>query len=77
MRVGDIVEVNDKMQSGYHYKIVAPAGKNFPDLFQPSFSPKIMLEMGVFEGKYCNDCIGEFPENWFLVYPSRPHFFKR
>ena len=65
MLVRDILQVNDKMQSGYRYELVAPAGKDFPEVFQPHFSPKTMLEMGVFEGKYCNDCTTEFPENWF------------
>jgi hypothetical protein len=65
MRVGDIIEVSDKMQSGYRYELVAPVGKEFPNIFRPYFSPQKMLEMGVFEGKYCNDCIGELPEEWF------------
>lgn len=65
MHIGDIVDVNDKMQSGYQYTLVAPVGGDFPDDFRPFYSPKQMLEMGVFEGKYCNDCIGELPERWF------------
>lgn len=65
MPVGEIIDVNDKMQSGYRYALVAPAGKEFSDGFQPRYSPAQMLEMGVFEGKYCNDCIGEFPAEWF------------
>jgi hypothetical protein len=65
MAVGDIIEVNDKMQSDYRYELVSPMGKEFPDTFRPHFSPQEMLNMGVFEGKYCNDCIGELPEEWF------------
>lgn len=65
MPVGDIIQVNDKMQTGYRYALVASAGKGFPDTFQPHYSPKQMLEIGVFEGKYCNDCFAEFPEDWF------------
>lgn len=60
-----IVVVNDKMQSAYRYRLVAPVGKNFATGFQPRFSPEEMLEMGIFEGKYCNDCTGEFPARWF------------
>ena len=65
MNVGDRITVNDKMQSGYSYSLVAPVGDDFPDYFQPYYSPKEMLQMGVFEGKYCNDCMGEFPHEWY------------
>jgi hypothetical protein len=65
MGVGDTIEVNDRMQTDYRYELVASEGKDFPDEFQPHFSPREMLEMGIFEGKYCNDCTGEFPETWF------------
>jgi len=65
MAVGDIIVVNDKMQRGYSYELVAPAGKGIAKDFQPHYSPRQMLEMGVFEGKYCNDCRDEFPATWF------------
>lgn len=65
MAVGDIIVVQDKMQSGYSYELVAPAGKGFAVDFKPAFTPQEMLEMGVFEGKYCNDCVKEFPSSWY------------
>jgi hypothetical protein len=64
-KVGSIVVVNDRMQSSYCYKIEAPTGRDFASEFKPHFTPKQMLEMGIFEGKYCNDCIGELPKEWF------------
>lgn len=59
------VYVNDKMQTGYSYTLVEPLGQNFHPDFSPVFTPKEMLEHGVFEGKYLNDCQEEFPKSWF------------
>ncbi|MGI9476596.1 MAG: hypothetical protein ACR2PI_07815 [Hyphomicrobiaceae bacterium] len=63
--MGRIVRVNDTMQTGYSYELVAAAGADFDVRFEPYFTPAEMLAMGVFEGKYCNDCRGEFPRAWF------------
>lgn len=53
------------MQSDYAYEITAPEGQKFMSGFEPFYSPKEMLEMGVFEGKYLNSCIDEYPDDWF------------
>ena len=63
--IGDTVYVRDRMQDDYSYEIVAPAGEDFLPGFQPQFSPAEMLALGVFEGKYLNDCRAEFPTSWF------------
>jgi hypothetical protein len=60
-----VVTVNDKMQRGYTYELVAPVGKNFDPKFKPDLSPKEMLELGVFGGVYMRDCTDEFPKDWF------------
>lgn len=62
---GEIIEVNDRMQSGYRYRLDAPQGQAFDPQFEPRYTPAQMLSMGVFEGKYCNDCRDEFPSSWF------------
>jgi hypothetical protein len=59
------VVVNDKMQQGYTYTLVEPIGKNFDPDFKPELTPKKMLELGVFGGKYMTDCKDEFPKDWF------------
>jgi hypothetical protein len=57
--------VNDRMQKGYRYLRTEPAGKNFSPDFRPELTPKQMLALGVFGGKYMTDCRGEFPASWF------------
>lgn len=67
--VGDEIIVNDKMQHGYRYKLVKPIGEEADDFHQNGFNPDLtppqMLKMGIFEGKYLNDCEEEFPKEWF------------
>lgn len=57
--------VNDKMQQGYRYFLSEPEGKNFEADFRPELSPREMLALGVFGGKYMTDCRSEFPKSWF------------
>jgi hypothetical protein len=57
--------VNDLMQKNYTYYLIEPVGKNFHQEFKPELSPKQMLELGVFGGKYMTDCRNEFPLSWF------------
>jgi hypothetical protein len=64
-KIGTKILVNDKMQKGYTYTLTCQIGKNFDSSFTPHLSPKEMLELGAFEGKYLNDCTNEFPEEWF------------
>ncbi len=60
-----IIVVNDLMQSDYSYALTEPVGENFHPDFKPELTPKEMLELGVFGGKYMTDCREEFPESWF------------
>lgn len=53
------------MPRQYTYELTEPAGKNFHPGFKPAYSPGDMLSLGVFSGKYLNDCTGEFPREWF------------
>ena len=59
------VVVNDRMQRGYVYDCIEPIGRHFAPDFRPQLTPKQMLQLGVFGGKYMTDCRDEFPESWF------------
>lgn len=60
-----LIIVEDTMQSGYVYSLTAPIGADFHPDFRPELTPKEMLALGVFGGRYLTDCRGEFPEDWF------------
>lgn len=59
------ITINDKMQKKYSYYLTEPIGKNFYSDFKPELTPREMLELGVFGGKYLTDCTNEFPANWY------------
>jgi hypothetical protein len=54
------VVVNDKMQRGYRYELTAPTGRQFDPEFKPELTPRQMLRLGVFCGKYMTDTRKEF-----------------
>lgn len=61
------IKVNNLMQKGYEYCLSELPGKNFDPRFKPELTPKQMLELGIFGGKYFNDVAktNEYPSNWF------------
>jgi hypothetical protein len=60
-----VIHVSDRMQRDYSYVLTAPTGRNFSPEFRPELTPKEMLAIGVFGGKYMTDCRDEFPRSWF------------
>ncbi|NBW85622.1 MAG: hypothetical protein EBR23_02025 [Planctomycetia bacterium] len=67
------------MQGRYAYTLSARPGRDFAPGFRPQLSPARMLRLGVFEGKYLNDCVFELPREWFAsalragkLSPGRP-----
>lgn len=70
----DYIIVNDNMQCNYKYLITEKPAENFNSEFTPELTPKEMLELGVFGGKYMTDCINEFPSEWFVNAKLSPQF---
>ena len=71
------VRVSDRMQKGYTYTLSAPIGKQFDVRFTPDLTPKDMLALGVFGGKYMTDCRDEFPASWFTYAKLSPEKYDR
>ncbi len=59
------VVVHDRMQRRYVYWRTEPVGRNFAPAFEPELTPREMLALGVFGGRYMTDCRDEFPASWF------------
>lgn len=77
------ITANDTIQKNYQYVCGEPVGKNFDSEFKPDITPKEMLELGIFGGKYMTDCKDEYPKNWFTHakfsnegYDKNLNFFK-
>ncbi len=64
-KVERTVRVSDGMQQNYQYVCTARVGKDFDPEFKPDLTPKEMLALGVFSGKYMTDCREEFPAPWW------------
>jgi len=70
-KIGGKIEVNDKMQEKYSYFLNSDFGKSSKGFHQfgfyhPELTPPEMLNYGIFEGKYLNDCENEIPEERFF-----------
>lgn len=59
------IVVDDIMQQGYVYHRTEAPGRTFAPAFRPQLTPRQMLHLGVFGGRYMTDCREEFPASWF------------
>jgi hypothetical protein len=61
---GDTIKVWNKMEEG-SYVLTESPGQGFAEGFKPYLTPGEILSLGAFGGRYLNDCLLEFPAEWF------------
>ena len=61
---GDTITVWNKMETG-SYVLTESPGQGFAEGFKPYLTPGEILSLGAFGGRYLNDCLLEFPAEWF------------
>jgi hypothetical protein len=61
---GDTVRFANKMSRG-SYVLTEEPGQGFAADFKPAATPGEILALGAFGGRYLNDCVDEFPAEWF------------
>ena len=61
---GDTVRFSNRMSRGSYVLTEAP-GQGFAAEFKPAATPGEILALGAFGGRYLNDCVDEFPAEWF------------
>jgi hypothetical protein len=62
---GTVIHAINRMDHNYAYTLSAPIGVLAPE-FKPDLTPSEILSFGAFEGKYLNDCLLEFPKEWYI-----------
>jgi hypothetical protein len=65
MPKGVLIKVRDRTQRSYAYTRTGQFGEHFHPEFKPELTPRQLLALGVFGGKYMTDCAAEFPADWF------------
>ena len=60
---GSLINTNN---ASYSYSLSESYGTNIDNRLKDTMSPNYMLKSGIFEGRYLNDDVIEFPKKWYI-----------